>query len=207
MIGRPPQTVIDIANALNVTRTAVSEQITELISIGYVEQKLVHSGGRGRPRYFFSATDLAMRRIFEGLQDMVVLSAWRSIRKRVGEEMFKEICHDIAADIANHYDRQVVNSIPPNRLQEFVDVLIRNGRLISCEETADGIELRKLNCPFIAMIDESRVVCEIDRLCMELFVGQGTSVVQTESRLDDKACCSFLVKFANPDNKPPTTDV
>ena len=38
LVGNPPQTVSDLIGATRVTRTAVTEQLNELVAAGYVER-------------------------------------------------------------------------------------------------------------------------------------------------------------------------
>jgi predicted ArsR family transcriptional regulator len=196
LVGKPPQTVTDLVKTLNVTRTAINEQVNELVAMGLLEQKLEHNGGRGRPGYLFSVTDLAMRKLFEGIQDIVVPSAWRAIRKRLGEQTLHQIGNDIAGDIADFYSRKLNASTPKKRVHEFVSFLVHNGRLIECKESKGNIEMKKFNCPFISMVEDTRTVCYIDRLCMQMLIGDGATVEQTENRLDGHLCCKFLFKFA-----------
>jgi predicted ArsR family transcriptional regulator len=196
LVGKPPQTITELVSALNVTRTAVTEQVNELVAIGFLEQTLEHNGGRGRPCYRFSATDMAMRKLFEGLQDIIVPSAWRAIRKRLGDKILNQICHDIANDLAESYSRQLTTSTPKERIREFVSFLSRNGRLLECRECNGNIEMKKYNCPFISMVEDTRTVCHIDQLCMQLLIGKEALVELTENRLDGLSCCTFLFKFA-----------
>jgi predicted ArsR family transcriptional regulator len=207
LIGKPPQTITELVEALNVTRTAVTEQVNELVAIGFLEQTLEHNGGRGRPCYRFSATDLAMRKLFEGLQDVVVPSAWRAIRKRLGDKILHQICYDIACDLAESYARQLTTSTPKERIHEFVSFLVRNGRLVECQECDGNIIIKKFNCPFISMVEDTRTVCYIDQLCMQLLSGEETSVELTENRLDGQTCCTFLIKFASSGKNASKSDV
>ncbi|MDR2706664.1 MAG: MarR family transcriptional regulator [Planctomycetaceae bacterium] len=207
LIGKPPQTITELVEALNVTRTAVTEQVNELVAIGFLEQKLEHNGGRGRPSYLFSATDLAMRKLFEGLQDIIVPSMWRAIRKRLGDTMLNQICYDIASDLAASYARHLTTSTPKERIHEFVSHLERSGRLVECRECEGNIMIKKFNCPFISMVEDTRTVCYIDQLCMQLLSGEGASVELTENRLDGQTCCTFLVKFASSGKNASKPDV
>jgi predicted ArsR family transcriptional regulator len=203
LIGKPPLTITELVEALNVTRTAITEQVNELVAIGFLEQKIEHNGGRGRPSYRFSATDLAMRKLFEGLQDVIVPSAWRAIRKRLGDNILHQICYDIADDLAESYARQLTASTPKERIREFVSFLARNGRLVECRECDGNIIIKKFNCPFISMLEDTRTVCYIDQLCMQLLSGEETSVELTENRLDGLSCCTFLFKFAASNSNNP----
>jgi predicted ArsR family transcriptional regulator len=191
LIGRPPLTMTDLMTSLNVTRTAVTEQLDELIAIGLIEQKQEHIGGRGRPRYRFSATEAAMRKLFEGLQGQVVPATWRAIRKRFGEEVLETICQDVAADSAGIYLRQLISDIPKERLREFVTLQSSLGRLIEFRDNGNSVDIRKFNCPFASMADHSGTVCRIDLLGMQLIAGGDKPVKLVESRYSGYPCCVF----------------
>ena len=60
LVGNPPQAVSDLIRATGVTRTAVTEQLSELAATGFVERATERLPGRGRPRHLYKATDAAM---------------------------------------------------------------------------------------------------------------------------------------------------
>lgn len=202
LIGQPPQTMTQLIDVLKVTRTAVSEQLSELTAIGYVGQTLVHCGGRGRPRFSFSATELAMRRLFEGNQDIVVPAMWRSIRRHFDDEAVEKIAHDVAVEIARQFTKQMKGKSYRSRMKEFVDILVRTGRLAEYHEKKNGVEIRKFNCPFISMADETGTLCRIDRLCMQIIVGNKelAPVKLTSSRHDGNSCCTFYLDLNSKDS-------
>lgn len=49
LVGNPPQTITDLIRAAGVTRTAVTEQLNELVAAGFVERSMERLSGRGRP--------------------------------------------------------------------------------------------------------------------------------------------------------------
>lgn len=197
LIGHPPQTMTELIEALNVTRTAVAEQLNELISVHYVEQTLVRGGGRGRPRYLFSATELAMRHLFEGNQDIVVPAMWRAIQKYFGDEAVERISHDVAAEIALRFTSQMSDRSHRSRMKEFADILNRSGRLADYRERKNAIEVCKLNCPFASMGDDTGTLCRIDRLCMQMIVGDGdlAPVHLVDNRHEGNHCCTFRLEL------------
>lgn len=198
LIGHPPRTVSELIGALHVTRTAVMEQIAELMDHHYVEQTIQRDGGRGRPRYLFSATDLAMRQLFEGHQDVVVPAMWRSIRNRYGDESVESVARDVAREISEKYLRQIVSRTYRGRIKELCNLLTCQGRLVECREKKNSIEICKFNCPFISMADETGTLCYIDRLCMQLVVGSGepAPVKLVSSRNEGHPCCTFQLDLS-----------
>lgn len=193
LVGRPPQTISELVKSLDVTRTAVCEQLDELIARRYVHQSREHDGRRGRPRYLFSATDLAMRQLFEGNQDVVVPAMWRSIRQHFGDEAVDTIVFDIARELAEKFVHLITATTFRGRMKEFVALLMRHGRLVELHEQKTHFELMKFNCPFSSMADDTGVLCCIDRLAMQLIVGNGqiAPIQLVRSRNDGNHCCVF----------------
>lgn len=193
LIGHPPQTISELAKSLNVTRTAVTEQINELIALHLVRQTRQHGGRRGRPCCLFSATDLAMRRLFDGNQDIVVPAMWRSIREHFGDEAVDMVVFDIARELAEKYAPLITSTTLRGRMQEFVMILARHGWLVELHERSTHFELLKFNCPFGSMADDTGTLCCIDRFAMQLIVGNGqvAPIRLVQSRNDGNHCCVF----------------
>ena len=51
LVGQPPLAIAEMIDNLNVTRTAITEQLSELIEAGYVERTVEKLSSRGRPRH------------------------------------------------------------------------------------------------------------------------------------------------------------
>jgi predicted ArsR family transcriptional regulator len=192
LIGHPPRSIAELIESTGVTRTAISEQLNGLITAGYVVQQMERLDGRGRPRYLYSATNLAMKHLFEGNQDVVVPAIWRAVQKYCGPETVNLICKEVAQDIANYFSAKMTASTPQERLKEFSNEFCRSGHLGHYHEE-DGVPVfEKLNCPFISMFDGSSFLCEIDKLSMEKIVG--SEVERFRYRLDGAPCCCFRIK-------------
>ena len=189
LIGQPPKTMSELIEATGVTRTAVSEQLNEMISAGFIQQKLERLPGRGRPRYLYSATEYALKKLFEGYQSILVPAAWRAIKKHCGEEVVSKMVDDISTELAEHFNRQIESPIPEERLQEFTDIVCRSGRLGTCRVESQHAEYDKLSCPFVSMYDGSGIVCDIDELAMSKIMK--TPVERVRCRLEGAPCCTF----------------
>lgn len=189
LIGQPPKTMSELIEVTGVTRTAISEQLNELISAGFILQKLERLPGRGRPRYLYSATEYAQKKLFEGYQSILVPAAWRAIKKHCGEEVVKNVVEEISTELAEHFNRQIESQVPEERLQEFTDIICRSGRLGACRIDREHSEYDKLCCPFVSMYDGSGIVCDIDRLAMSKIVK--APVERVGCRLEGAPCCTF----------------
>ena len=87
LVGKPPQTVADLIEATGVTRTAVTEQLNELVAAGFVDRETERLSGRGRPRHLYQATDDALVLLFSGNQQLVVPAIWHALEEIGGNKL------------------------------------------------------------------------------------------------------------------------
>lgn len=192
LIGHPPRTMNELIEATGVTRTAITEQINDLLNQGFIRQTLERLPGRGRPRFLYTATELAQKRLFEGNQNVVFQAVWESLKKHCSPEVTKSVYNDIAQKIADQFNAKIRSQEPAERLREFYELASGKPRLLKIVEKDDFIAVSKLSCPFITMYEETGAICAIDALAMEKIV-QG-DVQRTAYRYNDASCCSFCVK-------------
>ena len=112
LVGNSPRTLNDLMNASEVTRTAVKEQLNELVSVGLADFTLERLTGRGRPRYRYSATPAAMVLLFANNQRLVVPAIWQAVEEVGGRELTKKALPGSAAPWPSI---TTPRSPPPNR--------------------------------------------------------------------------------------------
>ena len=192
LVGNPPQTISDLIRATGVTRTAVAEQLNELLAAGFVERSTERLPGRGRPRHLYKATHAALVLLFAGNQRLVVPAIWRAIREIGGENMARKVLKRVSRTLAEHYNGQITAKRPSERLRQFIGLLTAEGGLIEVVENGDGqLVLYKRSCPFLSMVDEERSVCYIDQEMLSAVVGR--PVRQTACRHEGDPCCTFEI--------------
>ena len=103
LVGHPPRTVAELIDATGVTRTAVTEQLNEMVAAGFVEQTTEKLPGRGRPRHLFSATKAALVLLFANNQQLVVPAIWKAINTIGGEKLTKQVLRSVGRSLAQHY--------------------------------------------------------------------------------------------------------
>jgi len=190
LVGNEPQTIADLTGAAGVTRTAVTEQLSELVASGFVERAPQRRHGRGRPRHLYQATSAALLLLFAGNQRLVVPAIRQAIRALGGEELNQKVLKRVSRALADHYNNQITAKKPRERLRKYIDLLMAEGALIEVVENGDGhLKLYKRTCPFISMIDQERTVCRIDQEMLRAVVGR--PVRQTACRHDGDPCCAF----------------
>ena len=192
LVGNPAQTVSDLIRATGVTRTAVTEQLSELVAAGFVARDTQRLPGRGRPRHLYKATDAALALLFVGNQRLVVPAIWQAIAEFGGDEMVQQILHRVSHALAQHYRERITATSPDDRLRQLIALMEEEGGLVDVLESKDGqLVMKKRSCAFFSMFDEHRSVCHIDIEMLSDVVG--CRVRQTTCRHDGAPCCTFEI--------------
>ncbi len=197
LVGNPAQTVANLIRATGVTRTAVTEQLNELVAAGFVERGTERLPGRGRPRHLYSATNAALLLLFASNQRLVVPAIWQAVREVGGEELTQKVLRRASLKLAEHYKQKITGRTPRERLKQMSDLLCQDeGVLVDVTENQQGhLVLRKRSCPFISMYEESAAVCGIDVEMLSEIVG--APVRRVACRHDGDPCCKFEVFSTN----------
>jgi predicted ArsR family transcriptional regulator len=196
LAGMPPQTVADLIKATGVTRTAVTEQLNELVGAGYLERTTERLSGRGRPRHLYTATDAALMLLFASNQRLLVPAIWQAVNSACDRKTIDRIIAEVSHSLAAHYRGQITAKRPETRLKQMMELMQHEGVLLHVDETEDGeLVVHKRSCPFISMYEETGAVCCVDLQMMKEVVG--ADVVQTACRHKGAACCSFAIASTN----------
>jgi predicted ArsR family transcriptional regulator len=193
LVGRPPQSVEDLIDALGVTRTAVTLQLDGLIAAGYVEFSQEAAPGRGRPRNLYSATPPALTELFRGNHWLVVPALWRAIEAVGGNELKQQVIERVSLALAEHYKGLIKGKTPEERLRELARVLRKTeGNVVQIERGKEGLlAIHRRTCSFYSMFEQSRAVCRVDEKLLSLVLG--ARVRQTACRHDGDHCCVFTI--------------
>ena len=195
LVGTPPQTVAQLMEAMGVTRTAVTEQLTELVNAGFVERASERLPGRGRPRHLFSTTEAALFLLFANNQRTVVPAIWRAVGEIGGDKLVRDVMKRVSKSLADYYAEKVTAADPEQRLRQLVDLLLEEGALVEAVEEDDKLVIYRRSCPFVSMVDEKRAVCTVDLDILSAVVGK--PVKRIACRHAGDPCCSFTIAEQN----------
>ena len=199
LAGQPPRTISELIHETGVTRTAVTEQLNELVTAGYVERTVEKLPGRGRPRHLFSATKAALVLLFASNQQLIVPAIWKAIDETGGEALMQKILRSVNRNLAAHYRAKITASDPKKRLEQFAAILEQEGGLVDLVARDGQITISKRTCAFISMIDDSRHVCELDFELISAIAGCPVRLVSC--RHDGAPCCQFEIDTKAADSK------
>lgn len=196
LVGTPPQTVAKLIEETGVTRTAVTEQLNELVAAGYLERTTERLPGRGRPRHLYSATNAALMLLFASNQRLLVPAIWQAVNSTCDRATIDRIIGEVSRSLATYYREQITAKRPEDRLKQMTKLLQDEGVLLHVDKTKDGgLVVHKRSCPFISMYEETGAVCCVDLQMMNEVVG--AKVVQTACRHEGAPCCSFAIASNN----------
>jgi predicted ArsR family transcriptional regulator len=191
LVGHPPRTVGELIRETGVTRTAVTEQLNELVAAGFVERSIERLPGRGRPRHRFSATQAALVLLFANNQQLVVPAIWKAVDEVGGEDLTKKLLRSVSRILAAHYKERITASDPKKRIDQFRAILEEEGGLVDVSSRDGHVTVTKRTCAFISMFDEQRHVCSIDLAVMSEIAG--CPVQLTSCRHDGDPCCKVEI--------------
>ena len=192
LVGKPPMTIAQLMEATGVTRTAVTEQLGELVAGGYVERTLERLPGRGRPHHLYLATDAALLLLCADIQRRVMPAVWKAIETAGGAELTESVISSVAEELAEHYRGRLRETCPVKRLREMASLLLSEGALVDLVEVNGTVALRKRSCPFIGMLDANRSVCCIDQRMLSLVIGH--PLQRATYRQEGDPCCTFRLQ-------------
>jgi len=194
LVGKRPQSVAELMKATGVTRTAVTEQLTELLAAGFVDRTTEPPAGRGRPRHLYFATNSSLLSLFGSNQGQLVPAIWTAIAEIGGEPLKRKVLKRVSRIMANHYRPRITGKTPRERFVQMAELLREEGNLVEIEEDGAGqVVMRRRSCPFFSMFEETRCVCAVDHEMLRLIVR--ASVRRLACRHDGAPCCCFAIKW------------
>lgn len=191
LVGNQPRTVADLIEATGVTRTAVTEQLNELVAAGLVKKSTERLSGRGRPRHLYTATTRALTLLFAGAHRVVVPAMWDAIEEAGGPKLVQHVVRRVGRAMAQHYASRIRSKTPRARLRELIRLVEEEGGVAELVEQQGHVVFHNRSCSFISMLDEHRQVCAVDQEMISAVVGR--PVRRTACRLEGAPCCTFEI--------------
>jgi predicted ArsR family transcriptional regulator len=196
LAGKPPHTIRQLVAATGVTRTAVSEQIKDLMDADLVARTTERTE-RGRPRHLYTATDHALATLFPNNQRLVVPALLKAMWEIAGAEVARDVMNRVSAVLVDHYREQITADNPADRLCQFAEVLADEGILAEVSEHDGQLQLRQRNCPYADMIDDDRQICTAERTMLGAVIGEPLNIVGC--RMDGCPSCTFELEVGDGD--------
>lgn len=192
LVGLPPQTISELMEKIDVTRTAVTEQLDELVAGGIVFRERERLGSRGRPRFRYSLNPDAAARLYPGNQDVVVPAIWKAICDIGGEELLDQVIEGASRNAKVHYDKTVTGETPEERFVQIMEATAPVGEKLRWQKNEDGsYDFWRRVCEMSGLNNKECVCCRLHCHFLELVTG--AKVQQLANRHDGEPCCAFRI--------------
>ncbi len=185
-----PLSVQQLAEATQVTATAVRQRLMRLMAQGLLDRDLSRAS-RGRPSHRYRLTDKGRRQTGANFADLA-LALWSEVRSIEDTEVRRGLLQRIAKTLAGMYGQQVTGSTTAERMQSVSEIFAERNVPVEVEGTEALPVLTALACPYPELAEQDRSVCAMERMMLAELVGDGLRLA--DCRLDGDACCRFVTK-------------
>ncbi len=183
-------TVKELEDAMDVTATAVRQQLNLLLAEGFIEQR-TENIGRGRPKHVYSLTAKG-RALFPHHYDEFTNSLLREILLVEGPGKVEELLGRMSRRMADQYSQQIAARLPEERAQALTELLNAKGIMAEVYFEPDGIVFREYTCPYYELAREHRAICDMEQDMIEQVMNQPVELVSCT--LDGHHGCQFKIE-------------
>jgi predicted ArsR family transcriptional regulator len=182
-----PLSVSELADAMEVTATAVRQRLTRLMNQSMIEREAIRAG-RGRPKHRYSLTDKGVRQTGSNFTDLA-LALWGEIKMVGDENVGRDLLKRISRALAAGYASQIQGTSPAERLQSLADLLEQRRIPVSIGTSGDHTTLTAHACPYPNLAEKDSSVCQMEKMMFSELIG--SEVELTQCRRDGGGECRF----------------
>ncbi len=182
-----PLSVTELADAMEVTATAVRQRLTRLMSQNAIQREAIRHG-RGRPRHRYWLTEKGVSLTGSNFTDLA-MTLWREISKSDDKELRRETMRRIAQALATGYADQIQGNSPEERMRSLAALLQHRRIPVSVTMTDKGPVLTEHACPYPKLAEQDRQICDMERMMFSTLLGQNVEL--TQCRLQGGDDCRF----------------
>ncbi|MEE8452314.1 MAG: hypothetical protein V3R99_10385 [Thermoguttaceae bacterium] len=164
-----PLGVSDMADATEVTPTAIRQRLTRLLGKGIIQREAVRAG-RGRPKHLYRLTDKGLRLTGSNFVDLALV-LWQEISGIEDESLRQQMVQRIAKKLAAKYAQQVQGDTPTERMRSLGELFGHWRVPVSVEESAAGPVLTAHACPYPSLVEQDCSICTMERALFSELLG------------------------------------
>lgn len=117
--------ILELAERLSVTDTAVRQRLTRLMDRGLVERFALREG-RGRPKHVYRLTEAGQRASGANLDDLAV-ALWQELVELEDAALRERLLRRVVARLIARYSAEVYGATAEDRLRSVVELFNRRG--------------------------------------------------------------------------------
>jgi predicted ArsR family transcriptional regulator len=184
-----PLSVAELADAMEVTPTAVRQRLTRLMSREIIQREALRNG-RGRPKHRYWLTDKGMRMTGSNFTDLSMV-LWKEVRGLEDPDLRRDMLRRIAQALANGYANQIQGDTPAERLHSVAEILAQRRIPSTVDDSSANPSITAHACPYQALAEQDHSVCTMERMMISEMVGQDVKLTQCRQEGDEQ--CRFQV--------------
>lgn len=188
---RESLSVTELAEAMEVTATAVRQRLNRLMAQGYIE-RVVSRSGRGRPSHQYSLTSKGRRETGSNFADLAI-ALWQEVRSIREPEIRQGLMKRISGRLAAQYGDRFAGATLEQRMERLVELMGERQMAFEIDRSQGLPILNALSCPYPELAEMDRGVCAMERVFLSEVLGQEMRL--GKCRLDGDTCCAFEVKL------------
>jgi len=179
--------VNELADAMDVTPTAVRQRLARLMAQALIHREAIRYG-RGRPRHAYALTEKGLRLTGSNFTDLALV-LWREISSIENLDLRDEIVPRVAQALASQYADQVDGDTTAERMRSLGDLLAQRRLPNEVDVSNCRPVLRTQACPYPTLADRDQGVCEMETMLFSELLGRPVEL--TQCRLDGACQCEF----------------
>jgi DeoR family transcriptional regulator, suf operon transcriptional repressor len=182
-----PLGVGQLAEAMQVTPTAVRQRLVRLMGNGLIDRHLTRPA-RGRPSHRYELTEKGRRQSGANFVDLA-LALWTEIRAIADPEVRRGLLQRVAKTMAQMYGPEVEGATTAERMRAVSEIFAERNVPFVTDESGALPVLTALACPYPELAEKDRGICALERMMFSELVGSGLKLASC--RLDGETCCRF----------------
>lgn len=180
-------TVTELAEAMEVTSTAVRQRLNRLMAQELVE-RTVSRHGRGRPLHHYKITDKGRRKAGSNFADLAV-ALWQEISQLEDLEIRRMMMQRLAKRLAEMYSDKIHGRNLEEKMQALSELFAERRVPMDVQQGGSLPVLTTTACPYPDLAEHDRSICNVERMLYSELLG--AEVQLASCKLDGAECCSF----------------
>jgi predicted ArsR family transcriptional regulator len=182
-------TVDELADAAEISRSAVKQHLTGLERSGYVQHTSSKSGGR--PRFLYTLTESGID-LFPKRYSWFSRVMFENLRKKIGAAMFGDYMFELGVDTSAMAIPRLVGKTRTERVVEIVKIMNETGFAARVTPPEKGEKLPRIECKNCVFHDLSKDYVEVCQFDLGFLSGlMGAPIEQEECMQRGGQSCRF----------------
>ena len=172
-----PLGVVELAEAVEVTPTAIRQRLSRLLAQDLIERD-VERCGRGRPRHRYRLTNKGLRLTGSNFTDLA-LALWSQLGTIENEEIRSELVGRVVKALAEGYAKEVRGVTVSERMRSLAGLLTRRRVPFSVDGPPMEPVLTAHACPYPDLAEADPSICDLERMLFSELLGEEVQLKQS----------------------------